>query len=570
MTNLNTLLNKGNLTGEEVGRIFLRDFARFVGAVQNEQEPPKDKFTEAEKQAMVNKLTESYDIRQYNTYTGIIRFLQKTAILYKEHYNQLKYLLLALMHEIDIAKHIEAVRLLSADAPLILTEPQYKRAKKENLDSKLDKKTSVAGIILTACKYYLEGYKLEPHSLDKGKTEKEKEEIAKREALTIVKELRVDKNLTIEQIEGLQRQQPYGLLFKAYKKQPLTNPKFKKNYWGEGANGHYETLDGKSSKDLPQGEWAKECSKWQEKGMETGEDYIKWINDSREAPPEATKYDILEYLQGYFGIGENTTNEDLETFKKDYPDIYEAILTELKGVKGLGINDIKDYTKPLIEYKTLYDLDLPYYREYFKFNPDDEDNSFIATFISVIPDEEIKHWSNWKKEHYLDKEGDYKYQLTEHEKRELAETLPHTIDRAKEHLKYLFAIQEIYRILGEQLNEACITELATDKQYALKEGEETARAKELGIPNTGLVYQLIRISNERLEDLKRGLRKTSPVLSKDTVKEIHEKVEALELIKIKELRPKKEAITEVKELTKDLNYYEQRGLSLYDILMGEI
>lgn len=524
MTDIKNLINKGGLTGEEVGRLLLRDFARFIGAIQSEQTPPKEKFTDAEKQAMVNRLTEPYEIKQYNTYIGILQFLQKTGIFYSEQYRQLKYLLADLYHQIEQAKNIDIVRLLLADAPLILTEKQYQRLKKEDLEAKLAKKTSVAGIILTVTEYYLK--------------------------------------------QGKETQ--HNGLFEAYKSKPLTNPDFKRNYWQEGANGHYETPDGKQGDKLSEEEWSNEVYKWHEKEIETGEEYIKWVNDGGEAPPDATKFDILEYLSGYFNIGENTTAKDIETFKSDYPDIYEAILKEIKGIKGLELPE--DYTKPTISYKTLHELDLPYYRQYFKFDPKDGE-AFIASFISVIPEEEIKEWGNWKRERYLDKEGNYKYQLSDHERKTLAELLPSTIERVKNHLIQLFAIQEVYRILGEELGEESITDLASDKNYLFKDtdtdglGTET---KKNGIPNQGFLYWFIVIINEDIEDFKCMLRKTSPVIDQATIKEIHELVNALPEIKIKELRPKKEAINQVKELTKDLSYYGARGLGLFDILTGNI
>ena len=72
MTKALTFTSKGSLTGEEVGRIFIRDYARFIKAIQDDKNPPKDKFTDAEKQEMVNSLTEAYEIRQYNIYVGIV------------------------------------------------------------------------------------------------------------------------------------------------------------------------------------------------------------------------------------------------------------------------------------------------------------------------------------------------------------------------------------------------------------------------------------------------------------------------------------------------------------------
>lgn len=569
MTQLDSLISKGALTGEQVGRIFLRDFARFMDAFQNNQKIPKEKFSESEKQVMVNSLTEAYDIKQYNTYIGIIQFLQKTGLLYTEQFKQLKYLFVSLLQEIETCKRIKTVALLLADAPLILTEPQYNRLKKEDLESKLALKTSVAGIILTATHYYFKESILEPQRIQKGKTPEENMAIMENEAYAVVKKLKVDDKLTTENIYELMKKAPYTALFEAYKKQPLTNPKFKKDYWQEGINGHYETPDGESSKGLSDDEWTKICAKWFAKSAETGIDYLKWVNDSREAPPETTKYEILEYLEGFFNMGSDTTQEDFEAFKKDYPDIYEAILKELQGIKGLEIDKIKpeEYAKPLISYKTLYGLDLPYYQQFFRFDPKDGE-SFIAEYIAVIPNEELKHWSAWKKEHYLDKNGNYSYQLSDHEKHEITQALPLMLEKASDHLKYIYAIQELYRILGEQIGEESISELAKDKIYFTHDKETIKEVGEMGIlPNTLKNWFIERI-NDDIEGFKKLLRKTSLVIDKETIKEIHDLVNALKPIKIQDLRPKKDDIEKVKELTKNLTYYGQQGLKLHDILMG--
>lgn len=523
MTKALTFTSKGSLTGDEVGRIFIRDYARFIKAVQDEQQFPKDKFTDAEKQQMVNGLSEAHDIRQYNVYVGILQYLQKLTMMYNEQYKQLKYLLLATHREISGAKEIDILRLLLAQAPLILTEKQYKRLKAQDLAEKTAKKTSVAGILLTAVAYHVNN----PDS-------------------------------------------PLAPLIEAYKTQPLTNPGFKKNYWREGENGHHETPDGKRRDQMTLKEWVEEVEKWWAIEEETGIEQIKWVDDGREAPPDATKYNILQYLDGFFKVGEHSTQADLNTFKEDYPDIYEVVLSELKAVKGLGIDAIKpdDYGKPLISYKTPYELDLVYYREFFRFNPKD-DGAFITTFISIIPEEETNAWNNEARDFYLDAEGNYKYKLSENEKMILEDMLPDELERLKEHLRYLRAIQELYKILGEQIGEESVLALAKDENYIWDENEGIGKRRaEMGLRPRSYVEQFLDYINGEIEDMQRGLRRTSPVLSQETIKEVTELINALEPIKPRELKPSQEAINRVRELTKDLSYYGQRGLHLHDILMG--
>ncbi len=576
MTKALTFTSKGNLTGDEVGRIFIRDYARFIKAVQDEKHFPKDKFTDAEKQQMVNALNDSHEIRQYNVYVGILQYLQKLTMMYNEQYKQLKYLLLATHREISGAKEIDILRLLLAEAPLILTEKQYKRLKAQDLVEKTAKKTSVAGILLTAVKYHFLNQDLYARTLQTdGKTKKEQEKLAKEMVKEVVET--IEKNnpgntplQTAQQLEAVEKQHPYYSLFEPYRQQPLTNPEFKKNYWQEGQNGHQETPDGKRKDQMPFKEWVEEVQKWWDIEEETGIEQIKWVNDGREAPPDATKYDVLEYIDGFFKIGEHSTQADLNTFKADYPDIYEAVLVELKAIKGLGIDQIKpdDYGKPLISYKTLYELDVAYYREFFRFNPRD-DGAFIATFISVIPEEEIKYWDDYTKEFYLDAQGNYKYSLSENEKMILEGMLPDELERLKEHLRYLRAIQELYKILGEQIGEESILALAKDENYIWDENEGIGKRRaEIGLHPRSYVEQFLEYINGEIEDMQQGLRSTSPVLSQETIKEVAELINALEPIKPRELKPSQEALNRVKELTKDLSFYGQRGLHLHDILMG--
>lgn len=523
MTKALTFTSKGSLTGDEVGRIFIRDYARFIKAVQDERHFPKDRFTDAEKQQMVNALSDSNEIRQYNVYVGILQYLQKLTMMYNEQYKQLKYLLLATHREISGAKEIDILRLLLAQAPLILTEKQYKRLKAQDLAEKTAKMTSVAGILLTAVTYHVKN-----------------------------------------------SDSPLAPLIEAYKTQPLTNPEFKKNYWTEGQNGHWEHPDGKRRDQMTPKEWVQEVEKWWAIEEETGIEQIKWVDDGREAPPDASKYNILEYIGGFFKVGEHSTQVDLNTFKADYPDIYKAVLAELKAVKGLGIDAIKpdDYGKPLISYKTLYELDLVYYKEFFRFNPKD-DGAFIATFISVIPEEEIKYWDDYKRERYLDAQGNYKYLLSENEKMILEDMLPDELERLKEHLRYLRAIQELYKILGEQIGEESVLALAKDENYLWDENEEMGKKRaEIGLRPRSYIEQFLDYINGEIEDMQRGLRSTSPVLSGETIKEVTELINALEEIKPRELKPTQEAINRVKELTKDLSFYGQRGLHLHDVLIG--
>ena len=367
-----------------------------------------------------------------------------------------------------------------------------------------------------------------------------------------------------DRLKEVERKSPYYQLFIAYKNQPLTNPLFKKYYYEEGVNGHYETPDGVRSDQRDTVGWEEEILKAHFLEEDTGERQLHWVDDGREAPPDATKYDILTFIEGFFEIGENTTKADLDTLKEDYPDLYEVVVAEVQAIKGLGIDKIKpsDYDKPLISYKTLYELNIEYYKEFFRFNPKDG-NAFIATFISVIPEEEISQWGSYIKQKYIDEQGNYKHQFQDYDRKHITESTPLLIERVKDHLRYLGAIQELYKLLGEQLGEQSIIDLAKDENYFFGEKDRGYKYRR------SYVNQLLEFINGDIEDLRRGLRKTSPVISRNTIKDVTNAVNTLKIINRLELKPTPEAIVKVKELTKDLSFYGQRGLHLHDILMGE-
>lgn len=555
MTNIKALLSKGNIRGEEVGRLMVRDYVRMMDSVYKGEAPADSMFTEAEKQTLVNKLNTSQDIRDYNAYIGILNYLKKLAIIHLENNKDLRHLSLLLHTSVHNVHKIEAIQALLGEGGLIMTDKQYKRLKKEDLQVKLAKTTSVGGIVLTACQYYVNKYQLIDRKIKRGKTDEEG--TVKKDAYTVVKTLLdnhpddkgVVGDIIGEDLERLKGNAPYADLFKKYESEPLTNPKFRANYYAEMANMHIETPDGKSNKELPIKEWVQEVKKWHRKEVEDGQKYLIEVDDGREAPEDATKWDILEFLSGFFNVGETTTKEDLDTFREDYPELYNALLEEIKGIKGLELPE--DYADPTISYKTLHELNLPYYRGYFRYDPKDGD-AFIARFISVIPDEEIEKFSTWEYAHYLDGEGNYKYELDEVDQLRI-ETVRGTVDRVSDVLSMRFALQEIYRQLGDHLREKSIKALA---DIPLDNG------------NYGDVHFHVENYNDSVQDLKRRLRNTSPVISEELIQEIHTLINAIPEITIKELKPTKEAIERAKELAHDLSYYDNQGLYLLDVLMG--
>lgn len=533
MSKIGAITAKGKLTGDEVGRLFVREYARVIKAIQEDKEPPKDMFTDAEKQGMVNQLDNNEEIGVYNTYVGINHFLQKMVMVYMSEYDQIKTLYPLLPRLIDEAKHQQAVALLNNDAPLILTQKQYDALKAKDLKEKLAQNTTLASVIFTVMQYGIQAFK--------------------------------DKVKDAPNLPDLE----------AYQKQPLTNPRFIENYWEENGNGYYVTPDGKTSREMGDVAWLREVNKWHKVEEETGQRQLKWVED-RHAPKDATKYDILEYFEHFFNL-DRPTLADLETVKADYPDLYKWAITLLKGNKEFkalkfDLDKIKeaDYPTTTVTHQALYDSNLPFYRGYFKtFRPNE------GQFIAVIPEEQTRKASYW-----LDDQGNYRYKREKWERQTLTVTLPGFLAKLQTHLKSLYRIREAYKILGERLGEESITALAEEelidspapdperaKANHGENWEEWVKAMQELAPKEYIKIGLGYINSD-IEMLKTMTRENSLVLDDKTVAEIREDIEALPIIELRDCKPLKENIEKAKQIGKDLKIYGSSPFLLLDTLKG--
>jgi len=91
-------------------------------------------------------------------------------------------------------------------APRIVTQKQYDEMKKADFEEKMTWSYSVERLILYTINYFFEQY-------ENGK------------------------------------KTPFNKYFTDTKKQPITNPRIKANYWESGCNGYYQYPDGTTSKD---------------------------------------------------------------------------------------------------------------------------------------------------------------------------------------------------------------------------------------------------------------------------------------------------------------------------------
>lgn len=364
-TSLKTLLKKGKLTGDEVGRLMIQDL---IAAYKNRLEGKEGKgfLTDAEMTALVNGLSERQDIKRYNEFRFVHEYLVKSVGYFSMYKETAEICFWRIYHILMELKQAEEENSRIKWQPRIMTQKQYDELKQADFERKMQVGYSVEELIIHAVGYYFNLYK-------KGK------------------------------------KTPFNKYFTAAKKQPITNPRIKANYWAEGEfglpdNGYYVLPDGRTSRDLTPEEWQKEEEKhnpWKkilnaqqemvDKGIElTVADImqrreahrelgkhkspIRWVEDLT-APDDATMFDVLEYLDGFYFSMETDSEETIFEFMADFSDLYKALWGKLTAMKGLSfLKDIpreQYFDMELISVKELYENDILDIRDVVdSFNPD--------------------------------------------------------------------------------------------------------------------------------------------------------------------------------------------------------
>lgn len=312
---------KTNL-GEAAGRLLLQDITAIhfnhrnreaIAAENVEPRPisPKDKI-----QIMVNLIKTQDELDTYNEYSKAYDYLEKVPLLHasqKQRAELIFWKLYYLMNELYSAE-IE-----NSDAiyrPLIVTNTEYKLLKKNDIDRKLNKIISLETLIFDALDYYLVRYQ-----------------------------------------SGFRT--PLNKYFKKYENETATSAYILEQRKAAD-EGYYILPDGRTSYDMSPAEFhafvefntrnrAPEDIKIFMRNLE-------WVeNDSHLEP--LSKLLVLSIARQEYYSEATGDPKTFIFFKADYPELFEALLQKLSGMKGLSfIKNMSDneYFKPLIKYADLY------------------------------------------------------------------------------------------------------------------------------------------------------------------------------------------------------------------------
>ena len=248
MTKVDTLLKKGKgkLTGDEVGRLMIADLIECYKQAFHGGDANSGLFTDKEKTELVNAVEGREEIARYNKFRYLNDFLTRFPALslaneqmFENYYFRL-YSLLRQVHAAENEYFFDKFR------PLIVTEERYKELVEQELEQKKSWSYTPESLFFDRLKAIIEDYKA-------GK--------------------RTGINAELDKL----------------KTQPIKRARIRKFYWESGANGHYETQDGKTEKQVNPAIWQDLLAA----------DELVFV-DEREAPEDATAFDVLEYADCFY------------------------------------------------------------------------------------------------------------------------------------------------------------------------------------------------------------------------------------------------------------------------------
>lgn len=359
---IKNLIGKGNLRGEEIGRIIITDL---VNAYRNLL-TGKDKdglLTEQEKQALINGIDNQRDGQVYNAYREVHEFLTTIPVRYECEKLRASSAFWKAYHIIRECTDAEReLRSYKSNRVKYVSFEEYEELAANHKKEVATWGISVENLFFDTLSYYFSLYEAgEETFLDK----------------------------LIEETKTL----------------PLKRERIKENYWAQGHNGYYQYPDGTTSKDEDKdalmdyyrGRYANFTSgnaftqndKLSVvnilKTLQVQEDITKeqekikaavFISDTR-APENTTMYDVLEYAAGFYSYAETDEPDGMFQFKEDYPAIYEAVMKFLKKQpflkKAIGAVPESEYysNHDAIKCQVLIDNDFLNFKEIYScFYPD--------------------------------------------------------------------------------------------------------------------------------------------------------------------------------------------------------
>lgn len=534
---LTSILNKGKLTGEEVGRLMIKDLLEIYKEARNNPDALNGKkdvkgiLTAAERQIMVDRLDTREDIRAYNEYRALYEYITKDATRLDLYHKEVQIALWRLIHLVSQLKNAEDEYSYTRFEPTIMTQKQYDELKEKEIKKTLENTESIESFIIYALQHYVELYL-------KGK------------------------------------RTPYNKYFNKAKKELLTNPRIKIDYVKNYNDGYLLLPDGQKSIDFETTEeWQKELNKYppyselieddtpEAEGLTQAEiilhnrevqekykdqEFIKEISYT-EAPEDTTKFDVLERVDGLYYSEETGDNNTFWELKEDYPELYKDLIKNLSSMKGLEF--IKDtpekeyFNSELIKWKDLINNKILDYEKLIK-EPHIDGHFGIAVLQP-----------HFMASTFIDEEGNYKNKTP--------------------------AWRDNYRAENFIINNKEI--VISEYEYLISNIKQALRLREtydiigdfIGIPEINILLEPVTFTNEInylnfiTERIPEDLIRYGKYPDERPADELKEELKELFIqVKVDELSPKEAEIKRAKRNMKDLSIFKNDMNTIYNILWG--
>lgn len=146
-------LRSGKLTGEEVGKLMIKDLVTHFLNFQKEEN--KGLLSVEERKALVDSIKKPNDIRAYNDYKLLHDFLEKEALKYSIFIQEIRLRYFIMMNFLTNFRYAEQEYNHLRELPKIVTQAEYDEIIKKEIEEKLTWKISVEWLIFDALEYFI-------------------------------------------------------------------------------------------------------------------------------------------------------------------------------------------------------------------------------------------------------------------------------------------------------------------------------------------------------------------------------------------------------------------------------
>lgn len=146
-------LRSGKLTGEEVGKLMIKDLVTHFLNFQKEEN--KGLLSVEERMALVDSIKKPNDIRAYNDYKLLHDFLEKETLKYSMFIQEIRLRYFIMMNFLTNFRYAEQEYNHLRELPKIVTQAEYDEIIKKQIEEKMTWKISVEWLIFDALEYFI-------------------------------------------------------------------------------------------------------------------------------------------------------------------------------------------------------------------------------------------------------------------------------------------------------------------------------------------------------------------------------------------------------------------------------